>query len=109
MSNFGIALLITNLGTLINLEDLCHEWKTVVIALVGIVGIGVGCLTVGSMLFGREYALIAAPPIAGSTVAGIIVTTVAEAANRPELLCICNSSIIISKVLWYSDNYILYK
>ncbi len=40
MSNFGIALLITNLGTLINLEDLCHEWKTVVIALVGIVGIG---------------------------------------------------------------------
>ncbi|MGX4384152.1 hypothetical protein ACWJW6_14700 [Clostridioides difficile] len=85
MSNFGIALLITNLGTLINLEDLCHEWKTVVIALVGIVGIGVGCLTVGSMLFGIEYALIAAPPIAGSTVAVIIVTTVAEAANRPEL------------------------
>ncbi|HGM1146610.1 TPA: hypothetical protein ACMV9B_000459 [Clostridioides difficile] len=39
----------------------------------------------GSMLFGREYALIAAPPIAGSTVAVIIVTTVAEAANRPEL------------------------
>lgn len=85
MTNFGIALLITNLGTLINLEDLFREWKTVVIAFMGIVGIAVGSFTVGSMIFGREYALIAAPPIAGSTVAGIIVTSVAEAANRPEL------------------------
>lgn len=85
MSNFGIALLITNLGTLINLEDLCREWKTVVIALTAIVGIAVGCFTVGSMLFGREYALIVAPPIAGSTVAGIIVVAAAEAAKRPEL------------------------
>lgn len=85
MGNFGIALLITNLGTLINLEDLCREWKTVVIALMAIVGIAVGCFTVGSMIFGRDFALIAAPPIAGSTVAGIIVTSVAEAANRPDL------------------------
>ncbi|MEG2916590.1 MAG: hypothetical protein RR891_01710 [Clostridium sp.] len=85
MSNFGIALLITNVGTLINLEDLCREWKTVVIALIGIVGITIGCMTIGTMLFGRDYALIAAPAIAGSTVAGIIVTGVAEAASRPEL------------------------
>lgn len=41
--------------------------------------------TVCSWLFGRDYALIAAPPVAASTVAGIIVTSVAEAANRPEL------------------------
>lgn len=85
MSNFGIALLITNLGTLINLEDLCREWKTVLIAVAAIIGIAVGCSTLGTMLFGRDYALIAAPPIAGSTVAGIISTSVAEAANRPDL------------------------
>lgn len=85
MSNFGIALLLTNLGTLIDLEDLCREWKTVVIALMGIAGITVGCFTIGTMLFGREYALISAPPIAGSTVAGIICTAAADAAGRSEL------------------------
>lgn len=85
MSNFGIALMITNVGTLISLEDLVKEWKTVIIAVMSIAAIGLVCFTVGSWLFGREYALIAAPPVAGSTVAGIIVTSAAEAANRPEL------------------------
>lgn len=85
MSNFGTALMITNIGTLINLEDMIREWKTVVISLCSIVAIALICFTVGSWLFGREYALIAAPPVAGSTVAGIIVTAAAEAANRPEL------------------------
>ena len=85
MSNFGAAFMITNIGTLINLEDMIREWKTVVIAIFSIVAIGLICFTVGSLLFGREYALIAAPPIAGSTVAGIIVTGMAEAASRPEL------------------------
>lgn len=85
MSNFGTAFMITNIGTLINLEDMIREWKTVVIALVSIGAIALICFTVGSLIFGREYALIAAPPVAGSTVAGIIVTGAAEAANRPEL------------------------
>ena len=85
MSNFGAAFMITNIGTLINLEDMIREWKTVVIAIFSIIAIGLICFTVGSLLFGREYALIAAPPIAGSTVAGIIVTGMAEAASRPEL------------------------
>lgn len=85
MSKFGIALLITNLGTLISLEDMCKEWKSVAISLAALVGIGIACATVGTWIFGRELALIAAPPIAGSTVAGIIVTSAAEAANRPDL------------------------
>lgn len=85
MSSFGVALLITNLGTLIDMEDLCREWRTVVIALGGILGIAVVCFTVGTWLFGREYALTAAPPISGGTIAGIIVSEAAQQAGRPEL------------------------
>ena len=66
MANFGTAFMITNIGTLINLEDLIREWKTVVISLFAIAAIALICFT-------------------GSTVAGIIVTSAAEAANRPEL------------------------
>lgn len=86
MSNFGIVLLIINLGIFINFEDLCYEWKMVVIVLVGIVGIGVGCLIVGSMLFGREYVLIVVFLIVGFIVVGIIVIIVVEVVNRFEFV-----------------------
>lgn len=62
MSNFGVGLLIVNLGTLIDLEDMIKEWKTVVVALLGMVGVVIGPFTIGAMLFGREWALTAVPP-----------------------------------------------
>ena len=64
MSNFGVGLLIVNLGTLIDLEDMIKEWKTVVVALLGMVGVVIGAFTIGAMLFGREWALTAVPPLA---------------------------------------------
>ncbi len=85
MVAFGVPLLITNLGTIIDLEDILSEWKTVVIALTGLGGIAIICFTIGTALFGREYALTAAPPISGGTIAGIIVSDIAKAAGRPEL------------------------
>ena len=50
MSNFGIALMVTNLGTMINLKDLVKEWKTVVIAIIGLVGLAVVSFTIGSWI-----------------------------------------------------------
>lgn len=85
MSNFGTALLITNLGTMIDLETICKEWKTVVIAIGGIVGIAVASFTVCSWIFGQEWALTAAPPISGGTIAGILVQAACNDAGRPEL------------------------
>lgn len=84
-ANFGIALLLTNMGTMIDLETMCREWKTVLIAFLGLGGILVAAFAVGIPLFGREYALVAAPPIAGGTIAGILVQEAANAAGRPEL------------------------
>ncbi len=83
MVNFGMALIVTHLGTLINLNDLLKEWKTVVIALAGIIGVGIMMFTVGAAVFGKEYALSAAPPIAGGIVAATIVNQTAVAANMP--------------------------
>jgi len=83
MTNFGMALIVTHLGTLINLNDLLKEWKTVVIALAGIVGVGIMMFTVGAAIFGKQYALSAAPPIAGGIVAATIVSQAATAANQP--------------------------
>lgn len=85
MSSFGIALMITNLGTMIDIEDLLREWKTVVIALVGLVGLAIGSFTIGIWLFGKVYSLAAASPISGGIIAGIITNEYAISANHPEI------------------------
>lgn len=85
MSAFGIALMITNLGTMINLTELIREWKTVLVACAGLVGIGVMAFTVGTWVFGKEYALCAAPPISGGVIATILTSDAANAAGKPNL------------------------
>ncbi len=85
MNSFGIAMMITNLGTMINLKELIREWKTVLVACAGLVGIAVIAFTIGSWLFGRDYALCAAPPISGGVIATILTSNAANEAGRPEL------------------------
>lgn len=78
-----IPLLLVNLGTAINISQLLSEWKTVVVALVGLVGLALISFTVSTWLFGREYALSASSPIAGGTIAAIITNEAAVAAGQP--------------------------
>lgn len=78
-----IPLLLVNLGTAINISQLLSEWKTVVVALVGLVGLALISFTVSTWLFGREYALSASSPIAGGTIAAIITNEAAVAAGKP--------------------------
>ena len=85
MNSFGIAMMITNLGTMINLKELIREWKTVLVACAGLVGIAVIAFTVGTWLFGREYALCSAPPISGGIIATILTSNAANEAGRPDL------------------------
>lgn len=85
MGTFGIALIITHLGTLIDLNNLLKEWKTVLIALVGLLGIAAVCFTIGTLVFGRVYALAAAPPISGGLIASIIVSQQAAEAGMPHI------------------------
>ncbi|MEG1782943.1 MAG: hypothetical protein RR253_06820, partial [Oscillospiraceae bacterium] len=85
LSGYAVALLLVNMGTSIDLESLLAEWKTVLICCAGLVGIGILSFTVGIFIFGREYALTAAPPIAGGVIAYQIVAEVATANGRLDL------------------------
>ncbi len=44
-------LLITNMGTLLSVKELVNQWKTIVIALSGILGIIALLLAVGTFIF----------------------------------------------------------
>lgn len=82
---FGTAMMVTNLGTMMDLNQLLGEWKTVLISLVGILGVAVGTFTVSTWIFGREYALAAAAPIAGGNVATLVISEACLAAGREDL------------------------
>lgn len=84
-SNFGIALILIHMGTSMNIDELLREWKTVVVALAGLVGLGVMALTVCVMLFGREWAILGSAPISGGLIATIIASDAANELGRGDL------------------------
>ena len=85
MGSFGLALMITNLGTMLDTKTFLREWKTVIISIAGLVGIAAIAFSVGSWIFSREYALCAASPISGGIIAAILTADAANAAGRSDL------------------------
>lgn len=79
MATWGTLLLVTNLGTMIELKRFLREWRTVLICLCGLLVITVLFYTVGSLIFNRYYALCALPPVAGGIVAAGLVIEACEA------------------------------
>lgn len=80
-----IAFLITHMGTLMSFNDLKKQWKSVLISIAAVVGIGLFLFLVGSPILGREYAIASAPPISGGTVAAIIMGDEAKLKGLEEI------------------------
>ncbi len=59
----SMYLLITHMGTLLSVRELMSQWRTVTIAMLGILGIIALTMTIGSAIFGYETAVIATPPL----------------------------------------------
>lgn len=104
LGNFGplmIGLLITHMGTLLSLQDLKKQWKTVVVALAAVIGIGVFVFLVGSPIIGREYAVASAPPIAGGVVAAIVMGEVATAQGLESIAIFTTLIVVIQGFFGY--------
>lgn len=78
-------LLITNMGTLLSLKELKNQWKTIVIALSGILGIIAILLSVGSLVFGFQTMVVAIPPLVGGVVSALIMSEGAKEAGLASL------------------------
>ncbi|WP_040207343.1 hypothetical protein [Neobacillus jeddahensis] len=78
-------LLITNMGTLLSLKELKEQWKTIVIALSGIVGIIVLLLGIGTFIYGFETVIVAIPPLVGGVVSALIMSEGAKEAGLASL------------------------
>lgn len=80
-----IYLLITNMGTLLSLQELINQWKTILIALAGILGIIAALFAIGTFLFGSETIVVAIPPLVGGLVSALIMSEGAADAGLPSL------------------------
>ena len=78
-------LLITNMGTLLSLKELGRQWKTILIALSGIVGIIVFLFAIGTVLFDFQTVVVAIPPLVGGVVSALIMSEGASEAGLASL------------------------
>lgn len=78
-------LLITNMGTLLSIKELKNQWKTIVIALSGILGIVAVLLSVGTLVFGFQTMVVAVPPLVGGVVSALIMSEGAKEAGLASL------------------------
>jgi hypothetical protein len=78
-------LLITNMGTLLSIKELKNQWKTIVIALSGILGIITLLFGIGTFLFGFETIVVAIPPLVGGVVSALIMSEGAKEAGLASL------------------------
>lgn len=85
MSSLAMLLLVTHMGTLMSLRELAAQWKTMIVALVGIVGVCVGSVALGTAVFGWDTAVIATPPLTGGLVASIMMSDAATAKGLSDL------------------------
>lgn len=84
-AGLAMYLLITHMGSLMNLKELAQQWKTVLIALAGLAGVLLLLLTVGRLVLGAETVIVGAPPLTGGVVAAIVMQEAATAKGLTEL------------------------
>ena len=80
---FGAAVLlapmfVVHLGTMLNLDEITREWKTVLIALISVASITLLLFFAGSLFIGQQYSAAAAGPISGGLVAVLIIQETAR-------------------------------
>ncbi|AQQ52293.1 hypothetical protein [Planococcus lenghuensis] len=80
-----IYLLIVNMGTLLSLQELKRQWRTILIAISGILGIVAALFTIGLLLFDFQTIAVAIPPLVGGLVSALIMSEGATAAGLPTL------------------------
>ncbi|MDO5713963.1 MAG: hypothetical protein Q4Q07_05965 [Tissierellia bacterium] len=96
-----IVVLLTHMGTLLNIRQLIEQWRTVAIAIGGILGIAIFLFIVGSPILGKETAIVAAPPISGGIVAGLQMGEAAAKIGRDDLQILAILLVVVQGFIGY--------
>lgn len=105
----SMYLLLTHMGTLMSVKELLGQWRTVLIALAGIVGICALTLTIGQVLFGWQAVVAGTPPLTGGVVASILLSTAATELGLPAIAVLATAMYIMQGFFGYPVTAFLLK
>ena len=83
-SSIGIYLLLVHVGTIISLKQLAEQWKTIVICLVGLLGMCLCSWLIAIPIIGKEFVVAGLPPLTGGIVAAVTMQSAAQAKGLEE-------------------------
>lgn len=100
---FGLllTLLVTNMGSLMSIRELISQWKTIIIGITALMGVMFFAYFVGGAIFGKEYALVVAPPLAGGLASMDIMVKAANSVGREDLAIVAALVFSIQGLLGY--------
>lgn len=82
---YGVVLTFVNIGSNLKFNELVAEWKTVVVSLGAMAAVIVMGFTLGTVLFGREYALSSIGTICGGLGSTLVTSELATKAGRSDI------------------------
>jgi len=83
-----VPLLIVHMGTLIPFNQIKEQWRSIVVALIGLVIAGGFILLIISPIFGYNKAVAGCAPVLGGIIAALVTADGLKAVGHPELLVI---------------------
>ena len=109
VAGLAMYLLVTHMGTLMNVRELASQWRTVVISIAGILGIMALLLTVGLIFLDKQTAIAGGPPLSGGIVAAIIIKEAATALGNDKLAILAILIYVVQGFVGYPLTSILLK
>jgi len=97
----SVYLLLTHLGTMMSLQELLAQWRSVLIAFAGGAGICAMTLTLGVLIFDWTTVIAATPPLTGGVVASILMSDAVREIGLEELAILCTAMYIMQGFLGY--------
>ena len=95
----SLPLILIHMGSMMKLNDIKQEWRTVVVAASGLVALTIGLYVVASPILGSKVmALTAAGPISGGIVATIIVQEAAAKVGLEKLAVFATLLLVLQKL-----------
>lgn len=85
-NTIALGMFLVHIGTTIKISDFISQWKTVIIVGIATVAACVGVYFIGSLFVDKYYALISGPVVGGGFVAYMVMSDIAEAVNREDVV-----------------------
>jgi hypothetical protein len=96
-----VVMSLVHMGTMINVRQLREQWRTVVIAVAAIIGIGIFAIGMAGPIVGWAESIASVPPLAGGVIAAIQMSEAAEVIGRSDLTVLVTVIVAVQGIVGY--------